>query len=155
MLMSTTLTHVRRSILAFALAATAIGLAFAAQAVTPGASADVAAQLARAGYAEIREIEYDDGLWEAEVRRVDGRWGEVHVDPVSGEILDRAADRPLLDAAALIAALQSQGYAAVEDLDREGATWEAEAVGADGQRVELRLSGYDGRLLHSEVEWDD
>ncbi len=153
--MSTTLTPVRRSILAFTLAALAIGLAFAAQAVTPGASADVAAQLARAGYSEIREIEYDDGLWEAEVRRANSRWGEVHVDPISGEVFDAQAPRAQLDAAALIAALEAQGYTAINDLDREGATWGAEAMGADGQRVELRASGYDGRVLHSEPEWGD
>jgi hypothetical protein len=145
----------RRSMLMSAIVAGAIGLAFAAHAVTPRSSADVAADLNRAGYAEVREIEYDDGLWEAEVRRADGRWGEVHVDPVSGEVFDAQAGRALLDAAALAAALQSQGYTAIEDLDREGATWSAEAVGPDGQRVELRLSGYDGRVLHSEAEWDD
>ncbi len=153
--MSTTHTPVRRFILAFTLAATALGLVFAAQAATPGASADVAAQLGRAGYAEIREIEHDDGLWEAEVRRADGRWGEVHVDPVSGEIFDRASSRPLLDAAAVVAALQSQGYTAVEDLDREGATWDAEAHAPDGLSYELRVSGFDGRVLHREIERDD
>lgn len=153
--MSASSTSLRRSTLTLAFAASAIGLAFAAHAVNPRSSAEIAAELNRAGYAEVREIEYDDGLWEAEVRRADGRWGEVHVDPVSGEIFDHAGDRPLLDAAALIAALQSQGYTAVEDLDREGATWGAEATGPDGQRVELRVSGYDGRVLHSEAEWDD
>lgn len=144
----------RRSVLMLA-AAGAIGLAFAAHAVTPRSSADVAAELNRAGFAEVREIEYDDGLWEAEVRRANGRWGEVHVDPISGEVFDAQAARAQLDAAALIAALQAQGYTAINDLDREGATWGAEAVGADGQRVELRASGYDGRVLHSETEWDD
>lgn len=144
----------RRSVLMLA-AAGAIGLAFAAHAVTPRSSADVAAELKRAGFAEVREIEYDDGLWEAEVRRANGRWGEVHVDPISGEVFDAQAARAQLDAAALIAALQAQGYTAINDLDREGATWGAEAVGADGQRVELRASGYDGRVLHSETEWDD
>lgn len=144
----------RRSVLMLA-AAGAIGLAFAAHAVTPRSSADVAAELKRAGFAEVREIEYDDGLWEAEVRRANGRWGEVHVDPISGEVFDAQAARAQLDAAALIAALEAQGYTAINDLDREGATWGAEAVSADGQRVELRASGYDGRVLHSETEWDD
>jgi NADPH:quinone reductase-like Zn-dependent oxidoreductase len=144
----------RRSVLMLA-AAGAIGLAFAAHAVTPRSSADVAAELKRAGFAEVREIEYDDGLWEAEVRRANGRWGEVHVDPISGEVFDAQAARARLDAAALVAALEAQGYTAINDLDREGATWGAEAVGADGQRIELRASGYDGRVLHSEAEWDD
>lgn len=144
----------RRSVLMLS-AAGAVGLAFAAHAVTPRSSADVAAELNRAGFAEVREIEYDDGLWEAEVRRANGRWGEVHVDPISGEVFDAQAARAQLDAAALIAALEAQGYTAINDLDREGATWGAEGVGPDGQRVELRVSGHDGRVLHSEAEWDD
>jgi hypothetical protein len=128
---------------------------FAASADDLRAAGDVGAALTAAGYAEVREIEFDDGLWEAEVRRADGRWGEVHVDPASGEILDGQATTPMLDAAGVRAALEAAGYSAIGDLDRDGATWDADATDARGQRVELRISGADGHVLHSDVDWDD
>lgn len=118
-------------------------------------AADVSAALVAAGYAEIREIEFDDGLWEAEVRRADGRWDEVHVNPADGEILDGEAAAPMLDAAGIRTALEAAGYSAIDDLDRDGATWDADATDARGQRVELRVSAADGRVLHSDVDWDD
>lgn len=111
-------------------------------------------RLHAAGYAEVRDIEFGGGLWEAEVRRADGRWGEVAVEADSGEIFDARSDRHVLDLAEAQAALQRQGYTDITDLDRDGALWEAEARDRSGQRVELVLSGYDGRVLDSDVEYD-
>lgn len=123
-----------------------------AQSSTPD---DVRAKLQAAGYAEIREVEFDSGLWEAEVRRDDGRWGDVAIDPATNEIFDGKNGRTVLDARAIADALDAAGYTEVSDLDRDGALWEAEARDSRGQRVELRLSGYDGHVLSSDVEYDD
>ena len=116
---------------------------------------DIQAKLQAAGYTEVRDIEFDSGLWEAEVRRADGRWGEVSLDPTSGEVFDAKDGRAMMDARGIAEALEAAGYTEISDLDRDGALWEAEARGADGQRVELRLSGHDGRVLNSDVEYDD
>lgn len=128
---------------------------FAAATVHAGSAADVTARLQAAGYAEVRDVEFDGGLWEAEVRRADGRWGEVAMDDASGEIFDARAGRPVLDARAIAEALEAAGYTEISDLDRDGALWEAEARDAQGTRVEIRLSGHDGRVLASDVEYDD
>lgn len=121
----------------------------------PGGSDEVRAKLEAAGYAEVRDIEFDSGLWEAEVRRGDGRWGEVAVDPAGGEIFDAADGRALIDAPALTAMLEAAGYTDISDLERDGAVWEAEARDPAGQRVELRASGHDGRVLHIDEEHED
>ena len=118
------------------------------------AAGGVADALAAAGYVEVRDIEFDDGLWEADVRRADGRWGEVHINPDSGEILDIDSVTSL-DVGTIRASLQAAGYTAIDDIDREGATWEADATDARGQRVELRISGVDGSVLHTDVDWDE
>ena len=141
-----------RILIAVAIAAfTPLGFALAQS----GSSIDVSQQLNRAGYTEVREVEFDDGLWEAEVRRADGRWGEVHVDPASGEVFDRDGALPLLDAAGISAALSTQGYVDIDDLDRDGAVWSADARDASGQRVDLRIAGTDGRVLHVELDNDN
>jgi hypothetical protein len=129
-------------------------VATAALAETGGA-ADVTAKLQAAGYAEVRDVEFDGGVWEAEVKRADGRWGEVAMDAASGEIFDAKAGKPMLDARGVAEALEAAGYTEITDLDRDGGLWEAEARDKDGTRVELRLAGHDGRVLSSDVEYDD
>lgn len=129
--------------------------AAAAFAQQVGGPADVEAKLRAAGYNEIKDIEFDSGLWEADVRRADGRWGDIAVDPASGEVFDSKDGRMVLDVRGVTDALAAAGYTEVSDLDRDGALWEAEARDAQGQRVELRISGIDGRILHTDLEHDD
>jgi hypothetical protein len=47
---------------------------------------EILARLEALGYTEIVESEYEDGVWEIEYI-VDGEERELHVDPVSGEIV--------------------------------------------------------------------
>ena len=117
--------------------------------------ADIAATLQAARYAEVREVEYDDGLWEAEVRRANGLWGEVAVDPENGEVFDAQSPRALIELPAVLAAIEHAGYRQVHDIDRDGALWDADAYDRDGQRVELRISGYDGRIVTVQPDSDD
>jgi len=49
-------------------------------------------RLAQAGYADVREIERDDGFWQAEVRDTAGLRREVRVHPVSGAIVSDRID---------------------------------------------------------------
>lgn len=120
-----------------------------------GSPADLTRTLNAAGYAEVRELEFDDGLWEAEVRRANGLWGDVAIDPATGEIFDALSAHPLIELPQVLASLERNGYTQVHDLDREGALWDADAVDAQGMRVELRISGYDGRVLNVRHDNDD
>jgi hypothetical protein len=126
--------------------------AFAAPVAGP---ADVTAALRTAGYADVRELEFEDGLWEAEVRGADGLWHEVAVDAATGEVFDALSPRPQIDADAVLTAIDRAGFRHVHDLDREGALWDAEAVDAAGARVELRVSGYDGRIVSARPDAED
>lgn len=119
------------------------------------ATADALQALRAAGYSDVREIEFDDGLWEAEVRRDNGRWGEVKVDPATGEVFDPIANRPVLELSAVLAAVEAAGYQRVHDIDREGALWEADAFDAHGMKVELRISAFDGRIVSVRPDQDD
>ena len=136
--------------LALALLLTLSAGTVAAQAVA--GPADVTARLNAAGYTEIRDVEFDGGLWEAEVRAADGRWHDVAIDAASGDVLDDHSPRPLLTAVQAEAALTAAGYTAVTDLDLDDAIWEADATDSTGQRVELRLNGYTGKVLSSELD---
>ncbi len=116
-------------------------------------SADVVIEaLAGAGHADVRKVELDDNLWEAEVRGADGRYYDLHVIPETGAILDPKSDRPVLTAAEIRAQLESKGYTDIDDLDLDGAVWEAEAIDASGIEVDLVINGFDGSVLYSEAD---
>ncbi len=132
-------------------ALTASGAAVAADAIGDRAAAEQ--RLLAAGYAEVRELEREHGFWEADVRRADGRRGEVAVDAATGDIFDARDGHPLLDAKRIRAALSAQGYRDIRDLDRDGALWEADASDRDGKRVDLHISAFDAHVVR--VAFDD
>ena len=144
-----------KKILTLTLAPLALLAAAAVFAQSVSGPADVETRLRAAGYTEFKDIEFDSGLWEADVRRADGRWGDIAIDPTSGEVFDSRDGRTVLDVRGVTDALDAAGYTEISDLDRDGALWEAEARDAQGQRVELRISGIDGRVLHVDAEHDD
>lgn len=137
-----------RSIIAFPLVLTAVlagGFVCAADVVGDRASAEQ--RLIAAGYRDVRDIEYDHGIYEAEVRRADGRYTEVAIAAENGEIFDAQDGRMMLDADRVRAALGAAGYREVRDLERDGALWDAEALDRDGVRVELRVSAFDAHVV--------
>lgn len=123
-----------------------------ARAAEPVGPQQVITLLQQAGYGEVRDLEYDDGLWEAEIRRPYGLWDEVSVDPATGEIFDLRGNRKVLSMRDLLAKLEGQGYRAFTDIDRDAGVWEVEATDPQGRRVDLKVSGYDGRILNSKFD---
>jgi len=81
-----------------------------------------------------------------------GRYYDLHVIPETGAILDPKSDRPVLTVAEIRAQLESKGYTDIDDLDLDGAVWEAEAIDASGIEVDLVINGFDGSVLYSEAD---
>ncbi|WNH53763.1 PepSY domain-containing protein [Stenotrophomonas oahuensis] len=119
-------------------------------------AAEVQAKLRAAGYTQVHELERDDGMWEAEVTRADGSRDDVLIDPAKGEIFDSANGRAVLDAGRILDLAAKAGYTRITEVDRDGATWSLDAYNKNNQRVDVRMSGYDGRVLSSRRDgwWD-
>ncbi|WP_182656259.1 PepSY domain-containing protein [Stenotrophomonas lacuserhaii] len=145
------------SLIAGATVAALLGTTVAVTAhAAPLGLAQVEQKLRDAGYSRIHEIEKDDGLWEADVTRDDGRFREVYVDPKTGEIFDEFDGRTQLNIDRLLAKAKEQGLKDIHSVERDGATWQLEARNARNQKVDVRLSGHDGRILDSERDgWLD
>lgn len=144
-------------VLATATAALLLTGAASVAAQSPAADrAQVEKTLRAAGYTRIHEVERDDGLWEADVTRDDGRFREVYVDPRTGEIFDEHDGRRQLTVEQVLAKAREQGLTEIHSLERDGALWSLEARNARNQRVEARLSAHDGRIVDSERDgWLD
>lgn len=118
----------------------------------PSGPADITRILNAAGYTEIRDVEFDDGVWEADVRGSDGRWHDVAVDASNGDLMDDHGGRALLTATELANRLAAAGYRDVHDLDLDDAVWEADATSPAGQRVELRVNAHTGRVISESID---
>lgn len=136
-------------------AAALLGAASSAAMAAPLDMNQAQRKLHDAGYT-IHEVEKSDGLWEADVTRKDGRFVEVYLDPKTGEIFDELDERTVLDAGQAVARAQQHGFKDIHSVERDGATWKLDARNGRNQKVEVRLGGYDGRVLSVEKDgWFD
>lgn len=53
---------------------------------------DVRARLAAAGYTNIHDVDYEDGVWNAEADDSSGRDVEIKIDPVTGKVIGKEKD---------------------------------------------------------------
>jgi uncharacterized membrane protein YkoI len=54
--------------------------------------ADVRAKLAAAGYTNVHDVDYEDGIWNAEADDPAGKDVEVKIDPKTGEVIGKEKD---------------------------------------------------------------
>jgi uncharacterized membrane protein YkoI len=54
--------------------------------------ADVRAQLATAGYTNVHDLDYEDGIWNAEADDPTGKDVELKIDPSTGRVIGKEKD---------------------------------------------------------------
>lgn len=136
-----------------ALAAGLLSVALVAQTTAappvPASATEVVRTLEAAGYRDIRGLELDDGLWEADATSPRGFAIELTIDPASGRILD---PEPVggVTAEQVRTHLSQLGYTDIRTLELDGDRVETEARNAQGQWVELELDAATGNVLHED-----
>ena len=65
----------------------ATGKVYAEDMVSSLSAEDIKARLTAAGYSNVHDLDYDDGVWEADAEREDGKNVNIRVDPKDGRIL--------------------------------------------------------------------
>lgn len=124
----------------------------------PGA-AQVVAQLQAQGFAQLHDLEFDDGFWEAEVRDANNRKTELIIHPVTLQVLHQSGNAssnngtaaPVLNATQITQLLQQAGYTRIHDLELDDGVWEADATNAKGLRVELKIHPETGAVLREKL----
>ena len=121
--------------------AAALALAGTACAAGPGqdhmSEREARDALAAAGYTDIEDLERDDGLWEADARRGDGRMVDVRVDPRTGAVYPDDGQTSLNEDD-VRASLSAAGYERIRDVRFDDGMWEADAY-LDGVEYDLYL----------------
>ncbi|MET0288078.1 MAG: PepSY domain-containing protein [Pseudoxanthomonas sp.] len=105
--------------------------------------------LTKAGYTQIDDLDFEDGMWETDATSGDRKRVDVRVDPANGQVHAEALVSQLSEND-IKAKLATAGYSNVHDVDFDDGLWKAEAERADGKDVEIHLAANDGRILHVE-----
>jgi uncharacterized membrane protein YkoI len=120
------------------------------QAASPLTETDVRALLAAAGYTEVNDVKFEEGVWTADGKSADGNHVEVKVD-ASGKVIPDAKVATITKDQIVIK-MQDAGYTKVHDVEFEGGVWKAEAVDSNGKDVEVKLDPNDGHILGSKQD---
>lgn len=129
--------------------ASALALAGAAHAQQPMTEQDVRTTLGGEGYTEVNDIEYEGGLWKADARSADGNRVEVRIDPATGKLYPSTAVATL-SAQDVRASLDAAGYTGVDDVEFDDGLWTADAMDAQGNRVDLVVDPETGDVIGGE-----
>jgi hypothetical protein len=130
--------------LAFALGAS--GVVLAQQAMT---EARVRETLIHQGYTKIDDVKFDDGLWHAKARSADGSHVKLRIDPKTGQVYpDKEVSH--LSEDDVRAALATQGYTRVHDVDFDDGVWKAKAHDKNDHRVTVTVDPSSGRVIDSD-----
>lgn len=68
------------------------GQVFPDEQVANLSEADVRAQLAAAGYTNVHDVDYEDGIWNAEADDPAGKDVELKLDPTTGKVIGKEKD---------------------------------------------------------------
>lgn len=105
--------------------------------------------IADAGYKEVKDLEFDDGVWKAQARGGNDNWVRIKVGPTSGKVYQ--ADAPSrLNQDEIKARLTAAGYQNIRDVEFDNGLWSADAKSPQGEDVDLLVDPDDGSVVASD-----
>ena len=102
--------------------------------------------IANAGFKEVKDLKFKDGVWTTKARGGNKQWVELAVGPVNGKVyVDEAPSK--LNKDEISAKLAAAGYQKVHDVEYEHGLWSADATTAQGHDVDLLVDPDDGSVV--------
>lgn len=121
----------------------ASGMAMAQQALT---EPQVRSELTGQGYTKVHDLKFKDGMWHAEAKSANGEHVDVRIDASTGKVYpDKQVST--LSKHDVKAALETQGYTHVHDVDFDDGVWKAKAENPAGNKVKLRIDAGTGKVI--------
>ena len=129
--------------LTLAMAVGMTGVAMAQDALTEH---QVQASLEQQGYTKVHDLSFGHGVWTAKARSADGQKVLLRIDPKTGRAFPNEQVSRLSESD-VRAALSTDGYTHVHDLDFDHGVWTAKADNAAGSSVRLQIDPDTGRIM--------
>ncbi|MDW2983282.1 PepSY domain-containing protein [Rhodanobacter sp. KK11] len=135
-----------RSTLTLALATLTLGISATAAAQQAMTEPQAQGRLTAQGYTRVHDLKFKDGMWHAEARSANGSRVDLRIDAKSGQVYpDKQVSR--LSKQDVRAALETQGYTRVHDVDFDDGMWKAKARNSAGNRVKLKIDATSGKVI--------
>lgn len=134
--------------LGFALAMGALSLGVSGIAVAQKAltAPQVQAKLTEQGYTKVNDVKFKDGMWHADARSANGDRVDLRIDAKTGRVYpDEQVSK--LSEQDVRAALETQGYTDVHDVDFDDGVWNAKADNRSGNKVVLKVDSSTGKII--------
>lgn len=106
----------------------------------------VKASIASAGYKEVKDLKFKDGVWRTEARGGNKQWVTLAVGPVNGRVYPAEAPSKLNENE-VKAKLAADGYENVGHVKFEKGLWNADAKTAHGNDVAVLVDPTDGSVV--------
>jgi hypothetical protein len=102
--------------------------------------------IANAGYKEVENLKFKDGVWRTKARGGNKKWVKLAVGPVSGRVYP--ADAPSkLNEDEVSAKLAADGYQNVKHVKFDDGLWSADAKTPHGEDISLLADPTDGSVV--------
>ncbi|MEO6968364.1 MAG: PepSY domain-containing protein [Rhodanobacteraceae bacterium] len=102
--------------------------------------------IAKAGYKEVKDLEFKNGVWQTKARGGDKDWKELKVGPLTGKVY--AEDAPSkLNEDEVKAKLTAAGYTNIGHVKYDDGLWSADADTKAGKDVDLLVDPDDGSVV--------
>lgn len=106
----------------------------------------VQSRLTEQGYTKVHDLKFKDGMWHAEAKSANGKHVDIRIDASTGNAYpDKQVST--LSKHDVEAALETQGYTHVRDVDFDDGIWKARAENPAGKKVALRIDAGTGKVI--------
>lgn len=102
--------------------------------------------VANAGYKEVKEMAFKDGVWRTKARGGNKKWVKLAIGPVSGKVYPSDAPSKLNEDE-VNAKLTTDGYQNVKDIKFDDGLWSAQAKTPHGNDANLLVDPTDGSVV--------
>jgi len=126
--------------------ALSLGASSAAMAQQALTEPQVRSELTEQGYTKVHDLKFKDGMWRAEAKSANGKHVDVRIDASTGKVYP-ARQVSTLSRHDVEAALETQGYTRVHDVDYDDGIWKAKAENPAGHKVKLRIDAGTGKVI--------
>lgn len=106
----------------------------------------IKADIARAGYKEVKDLEFKDGVWQTKARGGNKQWEELRVAPVTGKVYAEDAPSKLTEDE-VKAKLTAAGYTNIGHVKYDDGLWHADAETRGGKDNDLLVDPDDGSVV--------
>lgn len=106
----------------------------------------VKTSIANAGYKEVKDLKFKDGVWRSQARGGNKQWVTLAVGPVNGRVYPAEAPSKLNENE-VKAKLAGSGYEDVGHVKFDKGLWSADAKTAHGQDVSVLVDPNDGSVV--------